>query len=102
MVAGVEDDENAARFAGQLHLSAADRARRTTARPKSRATRQNRDQARTGTGFTRPTAPVIREVAIGVAITQADPAQQLATKGGALGNAPFTMAVMAPIPHHTP
>src|SRR3546814_12028058 len=78
MVAGVEDDENAARFAGQLHLSAADRARRTTARPKSRATRQNRDQARTGTGFTRPTAPVMREVAIGEAITVADLAQKLA------------------------
>src|SRR5690606_2712818 len=29
MVAGVEDDDSAARFAGKLHLSAADRARRT-------------------------------------------------------------------------
>ncbi|HEY9540614.1 MAG TPA: translation initiation factor IF-2 [Luteimonas sp.] len=97
MVAGVEDDENAARFAGQLHLSAADRARRTTARPKSRATRQNRDQARTGTGFTRPTAPVMREVAIGEAITVADLAQKLAMKGGDVVKALFKMGVMATI-----
>src|SRR3546814_19852191 len=45
MVAGVADDENAARFAGQLHLSAADRARRTTARPTSPATRQKTGSA---------------------------------------------------------
>jgi translation initiation factor IF-2 len=97
MVAGVEDDESAARFAGQLHLSAADRARRTTARPKSRSTRQNRDQARTGTGFTRPTAPVVREVAIGEAITVADLAQKLAMKGGDVVKALFKMGVMATI-----
>jgi translation initiation factor IF-2 len=97
MVAGVEDDESAARFAGQMHLSAADRARRTTARPKSRTTRQNRDQARTGTGFTRPTAPIVREVAIGEAITVADLAQKLAMKGGDVVKALFKMGVMATI-----
>ena len=97
MVAGVEDDESAARFAGQLHLSAADRARRSIARPKSRSTRQNRDQARTGTGFNRPTAPVVREVAIGEAITVADLAQKLAMKGGDVVKALFKMGVMATI-----
>ncbi|MDN5782791.1 MAG: translation initiation factor IF-2 N-terminal domain-containing protein, partial [Luteimonas sp.] len=97
MVAGVEDDDSAARFAGQMHLSAADRARRTTARPKSRSTRQNRDQSRTGTGFTRPTAPVVREVAIGDAITVADLAQKLAMKGGDVVKALFKMGVMATI-----
>src|SRR5690606_6531090 len=53
MVAGVEDDDSAARFAGQLHLSAADRARRSTARPKARPQRggQRDHQARSGTGF---------------------------------------------------
>ena len=51
MVAGIEDDDSAARFAGQLHLSAAERARRTSsARGKPRARRQV-DQSRTGTGF---------------------------------------------------
>jgi translation initiation factor IF-2 len=99
MVAGVEDDENAARFAGQLHLSAAERARRTTARPKGRGgVRQSgRDQSRTGTGFTKPTAPVVREVAIGDAITVADLAQKLAMKGGDVVKALFKMGVMATI-----
>src|SRR3546814_5638643 len=46
MVGGVEDEENAARFARPLHLSAADRAGRTTAPPKAPPTRQTRDQAR--------------------------------------------------------
>ena len=99
MVAGVEDDEGAAaRFAGQLHLSPADRARRSTARPKRGAPRgQQRDQSRTGTGFTRPTAPVVREVEIGEAITVADLAQKLAMKGGDVVKALFKMGVMATI-----
>jgi translation initiation factor IF-2 len=96
MVAGVEDDDSAARFAGQLHLSAAERARRTTVRPKARG-RQGKDQARTGTGFTRPTAPIVREVAIGDAITVADLAQKLALKGGDVVKALFKMGVMATI-----
>src|SRR3546814_19729841 len=69
----------------------------TPARPKSRATRQNRDQARTGTGFTRPTAPVMREVAIGAAITVADLAQKLAMTGGDVVKALFKVGVMANI-----
>ncbi|WP_133001091.1 translation initiation factor IF-2 [Luteimonas arsenica] len=100
MVAGVEDDDSAARFAGQLHLSAADRARRGAgaSRSKGRAQRGRQpDQARTGTGFTRPTAPVVREVAIGDAITVADLAQKLALKGGDVVKALFKMGVMATI-----
>jgi len=97
MVAGIEDDDSAARFAGQLHLSAAERARRTSsARGKPRARRQA-DQSRTGTGFTRPTAPVVREVAIGETITVADLAQKLALKGGDVVKALFKMGVMATI-----
>jgi len=97
MVAGIEDDDSAARFAGQLHLSAAERARRTSsARGKPRARRQV-DQSRTGTGFTRPTAPVVREVAIGETITVADLASKLALKGGDVVKALFKMGVMATI-----
>ncbi|MBJ6980759.1 MULTISPECIES: translation initiation factor IF-2 [unclassified Luteimonas] len=96
--AGGEDDDSAARFAGKMHLSAADRARRSTARPKARPQRgSNRDQSRTGTGFTRPIAPVVREVAIGEAITVADLAQKLAMKGGEVVKALFKMGVMATI-----
>lgn len=100
MVAGVEDDDNAARFAGQLHLSASERARRTGARGKPKAKRQV-EQARSGGsaqhGFSRPTAPIVREVAIGDAITVADLAQKLALKGGDVVKTLFKMGVMATI-----
>ena len=100
MVAGVEDDESTARFAGQLHLSAADRARRSTARGRPKP-RRNVEQSRGGSGgphgFERPTAPVVREIAVGDAITVADLAQKLALKGGDVVKALFKMGVMATI-----
>ena len=96
MVAGVEDDDAATRFAGKMHLSPEDRARRSTARVKPRA-RRNPDQTRSGTGFTKPTAPIVREVEIGDAITVADLAQKLALKGGEVVKALFKMGVMATI-----
>jgi len=104
MVAGVEDDDRASRFAGQMHLSASDRARRSTgARGKpagGNRPRRGSEQARTGGGkhaFERPTAPVVREVAIGDTITVADLAQKLAMKGGEVVKALFKMGVMATI-----
>jgi translation initiation factor IF-2 len=98
MVAGVEDDDSTQRFAGQLHLSAADRARRTTTRGKPKPRRQEQSRGGTGThGFERPTAPVVRDVAIGETITVADLAQKLALKGGEVVKALFKMGVMATI-----
>ena len=101
MVAGVEDDDNAARFAGKLHLSAADRARRTTTgRGKQRPTSRSHDQSRTGGGehgFQRPTAPIVREITVGDAITVSDLAQKLALKGGDVVKALFKMGVMATV-----
>ncbi|MEO5629655.1 MAG: translation initiation factor IF-2 [Thermomonas sp.] len=99
MVAGVEDDDSAAqRFAGQLHLSASERARRgASSRGKPKQRQRSQDQSRTGTGFTKPTAPIIREVAIGDAITVSDLAQKLALKGGDVVKALFKMGVMATI-----
>ncbi|QDA56148.1 translation initiation factor IF-2 [Thermomonas aquatica] len=98
MVAGVEDDDNAQRFAGQLHLSASERARRTTSvRGKARPQKRGQDQSRTGTGFNKPTAPIVREIAIGDAITVSDLAQKLALKGGDVVKALFKMGVMATI-----
>ncbi|HVI26778.1 MAG TPA: translation initiation factor IF-2 [Xanthomonadaceae bacterium] len=99
MAAGVEDDESTARFAGQLHLSASERARRSSARGKPKARRQA-EQSRSGGGahgFSRPTAPIVREVAIGEAITVGDLAQKLALKGGDVVKALFKMGVMATI-----
>lgn len=94
------------RFAGQMHLSAADRARRGNSnnrgRPGSRPQPGRRDSSRGGGntgphGFERPTAPVVREVAIGETITVADLAQKLALKGGEVVKALFKMGVMATI-----
>ncbi|HSR64768.1 MAG TPA: translation initiation factor IF-2 [Xanthomonadaceae bacterium] len=100
MAAGVEDDDSTARFAGQLHLSASERARRTSsARGKPKPRRQT-EQARSGGGahgFSRPTAPIVREIAIGDAITVGDLAQKLALKGGDVVKALFKMGVMATI-----
>jgi len=101
MVAGVEDDDNAARFAGQLHLSASERARRTSsARGKPSRPKRHAEQSRSGGGahgFSRPTAPIVREVAIAEAISVADLAQKLALKGGDVVKALFKMGVMATI-----
>ncbi|MGF6419139.1 translation initiation factor IF-2 [Stenotrophomonas sp. AN71] len=98
------------RFAGQMHLSAADRARRGNSnnsnnrgRPGSRnQSGGRRDMSRGGSNsgphaFERPTAPVVREVAIGDTITVADLAQKLALKGGEVVKALFKMGVMATI-----
>jgi len=100
MVAGVEDDDNTARFAGQLHLSPSERARRSTSSRGKPKSRRHVEQSRSGAGphgFERPTAPVVREVAIGEAITVADLAQKLALKGGDVVKALFKMGVMATI-----
>jgi len=98
MVAGVEDDDNAQRFAGQLHLSASERARRTSSvRGKSKPQKRGADQSRTGTGFQKPVAPMVREIAIGDAITVSDLAQKLALKGGDVVKQLFKMGVMATI-----
>ncbi len=99
MVAEVEDDDSTARFAGQLHLTPSDRERRSTSRNKPKPKRQL-EQARSGGGqhgFTRPTEKVVREIAIGEAITVSDLAQKLALKGGDVVKALFKMGVMATI-----
>ncbi|GAA5075320.1 translation initiation factor IF-2 [Lysobacter panacisoli] len=98
MVSTVEDDDRTNRFAGQMHLSASERARRTSSsRGKAKPTRRQAEQSRSGSGFTRPTAPIVREVAIGETITVADLAQKMALKGGDVVKALFKMGVMATI-----
>ncbi|WP_147652412.1 translation initiation factor IF-2 [Vulcaniibacterium gelatinicum] len=99
MVTSLEDDDTTARFAGQLHLTDSERARRSSARSKPKGKRPL-EPVRAGSGqhgFSRPTAPIVREVAIGDAITVADLAQKLALKGGDVVKALFKMGVMATI-----
>ena len=100
-----EEDETTLRFTGQLHLSAADRARRSTrsrSGKSANASRKSQDNPRSSApvaahAFERPVAPIVREVAIGETITVADLAQKLALKGGDVVKALFKMGVMATI-----
>ncbi|MBN8428084.1 MAG: translation initiation factor IF-2 [Xanthomonadales bacterium] len=91
-----EDSGN--RFAkGELHLSDAGMARRGARRkPGKRAPEATRSGG-AAHGFSRPTAPMTREVAIGDSIIVADLAQKLALKGAEVVKALFKMGVMATI-----
>ena len=84
-------------FGAELHLSQEGAARRT-GRKRPKTTRQA-EQSRTGSahGFSRPTAPVVREVAVGETITVAELAQRLAIKGVDVVKGLFKMGVMATI-----
>ncbi|GIX35610.1 MAG: hypothetical protein KatS3mg126_1389 [Lysobacteraceae bacterium] len=94
-----DEEEGGSRFAkGELHLSKALSARRGAAgRKRGRPGREQARQAGGPHGFSRPTAPVTREVAIGDSIVVADLAQKLAMKGSEVVKALFKMGVMATI-----
>ncbi|MDR2871831.1 MAG: translation initiation factor IF-2, partial [Xanthomonadaceae bacterium] len=95
---GSDDEDGGNRFVGQLHLSTSDRARRSGNRSKSKSRRTESHSSSGGSGgFERPTAPVVREIAIGDSVTVADLAQKLALKGGDVVKALFKMGVMATI-----
>ena len=90
--------------AGELHLSEADRARRNKrgkpGRPGGRGEPVRGGAAASGSGphgFSRPTAPVVREVVVGDANVVADLAQKMAVKGSEVVKALFKMGVMATI-----
>ena len=101
MVDNEGDEGQATRFAaGQLHLSDSERARRGAAGNRKKSKVRGAEPARTGGGahgFSRPTAPIVREVFIGDSISVADLAQKLAMKGGEVVRALFKMGVMATI-----
>jgi translation initiation factor IF-2 len=105
-----EGEEGAAnRFAaGQLHLTESERARRGAAGNRKKPKLRSSEPSRTASGqhgFSRPTAPIVRDVYIGDSITVADLAVKLAMKGGEVVRALFKMGVMAtinqPIDHDT-
>ncbi|MGA7296916.1 MAG: translation initiation factor IF-2, partial [Rhodanobacteraceae bacterium] len=81
----------------QLHLSDADRARRSS-RKRSRPTRSGQSTHGSGPhGFSRPVGPQVREVPIGETIVVSDLAQKMAVKGADVVKAMFKMGVMATI-----
>ncbi len=91
-----DEGEGGGRYsAGELHLTDAERARRTTrkrARPKvdlSEITGQH--------GFSRPVAPMSREIAIGETNVVSELAQKMAVKGSEVVKALFKMGTMVTI-----
>ncbi|MGB8716649.1 MAG: translation initiation factor IF-2, partial [Rhodanobacteraceae bacterium] len=81
----------------QLHLSDADRARRSS-RKRSRPSRSGQSTHGSGPhGFSRPVSPQVREVPIGETIVVSDLAQKMAVKGADVVKAMFKMGVMATI-----
>ncbi|WP_027492193.1 translation initiation factor IF-2 [Rhodanobacter sp. OR444] len=103
---GKEDREAGKRFAGgQMHLSEADRARRSSSSKRAKPGRSGGREALRGGGaaaagphgFSRPTAPVVREVVVSDTNVVADLAQKMAVKGSEVVKALFKMGVMATI-----
>ncbi|OOG46979.1 translation initiation factor IF-2 [Rhodanobacter sp. C01] len=101
-----EERDGSKRFAGgQMHLSDADRARRSSSSNKRGKPGRGgvRELSRSSNapsgphGFSRPTAPVVREVMVGDANIVAELAQKMAVKGSEVVKALFKMGVMATI-----
>ena len=95
----IDEDSAIHVVSGQLHLTAAERERRAGAgkkKPKVRAM----EASRTATGqhgFSKPTAPITREVAIGDTIVVSELANRLALKGSEVVRALFKMGMMVTI-----
>jgi len=104
---GKEERDGGKRFAGgQMHLSEADRARRSSSSNKrgkpsrsgGRELSRGNSNAPSGPhGFSRPTAPVVREVVVAETNIVAELAQKMAVKGSEVVKALFKMGVMATI-----
>ncbi|HQV48992.1 MAG: translation initiation factor IF-2 [Rhodanobacteraceae bacterium] len=93
---GEGDQPSKKYFGNELHLSQEGSARRT-GRKKPRAKPAEPARGSATHGFSRPSAPVVREVEIGDSIVVADLAQRMAVKGAEVVKALFKMGVMATI-----
>ena len=96
-----QSDEPAGKtyFGNELHLSKAGAERRGAVKkkPRPRPGDMPKQAATTAHAFSRPTAPVVREIAIGELIVVADLAQKMAVKGAEVVKKLFKMGVMATI-----
>ncbi len=89
------EEESAGRFLrGELHLS-----KEASARRSKRKTQKKSEPASAPAqhGFSRPTAPVVREIAIGETIQVGELAQKMAVKAGEVIKALMKLGVMATI-----
>ncbi len=94
---GDEGGDRSRFFGRELHLSQEGSARRVARkRPKPRPADTSHAAGATH-GFSRPVAPMVREIAIGDSIVVADLAQKLAVKGADIVKALFKMGAMATI-----
>ncbi len=95
-----EDGSTPLFVTGQLHLTADERARRSSAgnrkKPKQRAAEPSRTSSGQH-GFSKPTAPILREVFIGENILVSELANKLAMKGSEVVRALFKMGMMVTI-----
>ncbi len=95
----IDDDSALQNISGQLHLTAAERERRVSA-GKKKPKQKIMEASRTATGqhgFSRPTAPITREVAVGESILVSELANKLAMKGSDVVRALFKMGMMVTI-----
>ncbi|MGH8030632.1 MAG: translation initiation factor IF-2, partial [Arenimonas sp.] len=86
--------------AGQLHLTEAERSRRSSAGNRKKPRSKPAEQTRSATGphgFSRPTAPIVRDVFIGENIMVSELANKLAMKGSEVVRALFKMGMMVTI-----
>ncbi|MGH8125597.1 MAG: translation initiation factor IF-2 [Rhodanobacteraceae bacterium] len=91
-----DEEEGAARYSGgELHLTDAERARRST-RKRGRP-RADLSQITGQHGFSMPVAPMMREISIGETIVVSDLAQKMAVKGSEVVKALFKMGTMVTI-----
>ncbi len=94
----IDDESGLQNISGQLHLTAAERERRAGAKKKPRAKPMEASRTASGQhGFSRPTAPITREVAIGDSIVVSELANKLAMKGSDVVRALFKMGMMVTI-----
>ncbi|HEX6833854.1 MAG TPA: translation initiation factor IF-2 [Rudaea sp.] len=104
---GDAEEGGATYFGAELHLSDAGHARRGAIKKRPRKQMEPVRSSPSGGphGFSRPSAPVVRDVAIGESILVSDLAAKMAVKGAEVVKALFKMGVMAtinqPIDHDT-
>jgi translation initiation factor IF-2 len=85
-------------FGAELHLSDEGHARRGAVKRKPRKMVVEAGRVATGQhGFSKPVAPMVREVPVGESILVSDLAQKMAVKGADVVKALFKMGVMATI-----